>query len=56
MSELSQAAKLKEEGNELYVKKNFVSAIAKYTKAIALDDKNAVLYANRSACHQSLKR
>ncbi|KAK0446162.1 hypothetical protein EV421DRAFT_1792770 [Armillaria borealis] len=56
MSELSQAAKLKEEGNALYVKKNFASAIAKYTKAIAIDDKNAVLYANRSACHLSLKR
>ncbi|KAK0183549.1 hypothetical protein F5146DRAFT_945288, partial [Armillaria mellea] len=49
------AAKLKE-GNALYVKKNFTSAIAKHIKPIALDDKNAVLYANRSACHQPLKR
>ncbi|KAK0469498.1 uncharacterized protein EV420DRAFT_1757239 [Desarmillaria tabescens] len=56
MSQLSQAAKLKEEGNALFVKKNYASAIVKYTKAIALDDKNAVLYANRSACHHSLKR
>ncbi|KAG2108957.1 uncharacterized protein F5147DRAFT_693493 [Suillus discolor] len=50
------AAQLKDEGNDFFRKQDYVGALAKYTKAIALDDKNAVLYANRAACHHGLNR
>lgn len=50
------AAQLKDEGNELFRKQDYVGALAKYTEAIALDDKNAVLYANRAACNHGLNR
>lgn len=50
------AAQLKDEGNELFRKQDYVGAMAKYTEAIALDDKNAVLYANRAACNHGLNR
>ncbi|KAG1724346.1 hypothetical protein EDB19DRAFT_1858604 [Suillus lakei] len=50
------AAQLKDEGNELFRKQDYVGAFAKYTEAIALDDKNAVLYANRAACNYGLGR
>ncbi|KAG2122778.1 hypothetical protein DEU56DRAFT_983975 [Suillus clintonianus] len=50
------AAQLKDEGNELFKKQDYVGAIVKYTEAIALDDKNAVLYANRAACNHALNR
>ncbi|KAF9041912.1 TPR-like protein [Hymenopellis radicata] len=53
---MSEAEKLKAEGNTLYAKKDYASAIVKYTKAIAVDDKNAILYSNRSACQRFLKR
>lgn len=46
----STAVQLKEEGNALFVKKDFVRAYEKYTEAITIDGQNAVLYANRSAC------
>ncbi|KAG1770956.1 hypothetical protein EDD22DRAFT_976982 [Suillus occidentalis] len=35
------SAQLKDEGNELFKKQDYVGAIVKYTEAIALDDKNA---------------
>ncbi|KAG1733916.1 uncharacterized protein EDB91DRAFT_1148001 [Suillus paluster] len=50
------ATQLKDEGNELFKKQDYVGAFAKYTEAIALDDKNAVLYANRAACSYGLNR
>ncbi|KAG1834673.1 hypothetical protein DFJ58DRAFT_719336 [Suillus subalutaceus] len=50
------ATQLKDEGNELFRKQDYVGALAKYTEAIALDDKNAVLYANRAACNHGLNR
>ncbi|KAG1843800.1 hypothetical protein DFJ58DRAFT_731469 [Suillus subalutaceus] len=50
------AAQLKDEGNELFKKQDYVGAIIKYTEAIALDDKNAVLYANRAACNHALNK
>ncbi|KAG2145363.1 uncharacterized protein EDB93DRAFT_1251463 [Suillus bovinus] len=58
MSEPTSAAqlKLKNEGNELFKKQDYVGAIIKYTEAIALDDKNAVLYANRAACNYALSK
>ncbi|KAF9041899.1 hypothetical protein BDZ89DRAFT_1128597 [Hymenopellis radicata] len=53
---MSAVEKLKTEGNALFLRKEYNSAITKYTKAIALDEKNAILYANRSACQRSLKK
>lgn len=44
------AAKLKCEGNAMFMAKDWVLAYSKYTEAIALDEKNAILYANRAAC------
>lgn len=49
-------AKLKDEGNALFAKKDYRSAYHKYTKALELDDKNVVLYANRAACSQNTKK
>lgn len=40
----------------LFRKQDYVGALSKYTEAIALDDKNAVLYANRAACYHGLNR
>lgn len=50
------ATQLKDEGNELFKKQDYMGAIIKYTEAIALDDKNAVLYANRAACNHALNK
>ncbi|KAF8843782.1 hypothetical protein BDN67DRAFT_896356 [Paxillus ammoniavirescens] len=44
------ASQLKDEGNALFMKKDYLLAHDKYTEAIAIDGQNAVLYANRSAC------
>jgi hypothetical protein len=44
------ASQLKDEGNALFVKKDYPLAHDRYTEAIAIDGQNAVLYANRSAC------
>jgi stress-induced-phosphoprotein 1 len=56
MGSLQEVTRLKEEGNALFVQKDFVPAILKYSEAITLDGNNAVLYANRSACRYSLKQ
>ncbi|KAG6374417.1 hypothetical protein JVT61DRAFT_4454 [Boletus reticuloceps] len=50
MAPSTAAAQLKEQGNALFIKKDFVRAHDKYTEAIAIDGRNAVLHANRSAC------
>ncbi|KAF8126941.1 hypothetical protein EV363DRAFT_1346694 [Boletus edulis] len=50
MAPSTAAAQLKEQGNALFIKKDFVRAHDKYTEAIAIDGQNAVLHANRSAC------
>ncbi|KAL0058766.1 hypothetical protein AAF712_014538 [Marasmius tenuissimus] len=47
---------LKDEGNRLFVAKKFEAAIKKYGEAIALDDQNPILFANRAACNLSLRR
>ncbi|TCD61455.1 hypothetical protein EIP91_008412 [Steccherinum ochraceum] len=47
---------LKEEGNALFAKKDYEAAIRKYTEALKLDENNAVLHANRSACSFNRKR
>lgn len=53
------AEELKAQGNALYDRDDFASAVLKYTRAIELesDDKrlNAILYANRSACQRGLR-
>ncbi|KAK7029548.1 hypothetical protein VNI00_014425 [Paramarasmius palmivorus] len=51
-----RAKKLKDEGNALFAKEDYKAAVQKYTQAIALDDKNAILYANRAACRLGMKR
>ncbi len=53
---LAEAAKLKDEGNAFFKKKEYQQAYLKYTDAIENDERNAVLYANRAACSLSLRR
>ncbi|KAI0374550.1 hypothetical protein BV20DRAFT_977181 [Pilatotrama ljubarskyi] len=52
----TEAARLKAEGNDLFVKKDFTAAYKKYTQAIKHDEQNAVLYCNRAACSLGLNR
>lgn len=52
----AEAAKLKDEGNALFVKKKYREAHVKYSAAIAKDDQNAVYFANRAACSLNLKQ
>ncbi|KAG7091316.1 hypothetical protein E1B28_010360 [Marasmius oreades] len=40
----------------MFARKDYASASVKYTEAIALDEKNPILYANRSACRLHLKQ
>ncbi|KZT06215.1 uncharacterized protein LAESUDRAFT_184557 [Laetiporus sulphureus 93-53] len=49
------ALELKAEGNALYAKQDYLAAYKKYSDATEIDDKNAVLYANRAACSLGLK-
>ena len=56
MASNSIATQLKEEGNALFVKKDYALAIAKYSEAIAAEGDNAVLYANRAACQLALQQ
>ncbi|KAF9262661.1 hypothetical protein L218DRAFT_867341, partial [Marasmius fiardii PR-910] len=50
------AQKLKDEGNALFTRKDYASAIVKYTEAISPDQDNPILYANRSACQLNLRQ
>jgi tetratricopeptide (TPR) repeat protein len=53
------ASGLKDQGNELFGKKEYRKAISKFTLAIELDGDaiaKAILFANRAACHLALKR
>lgn len=54
--EKSKAALLKDEGNALFVKKEYAAAYDTYTEAISEDGQNAILYANRAACSLDLKK
>ena len=53
-------AKLKDEGNTLFVKKEYEQAYQKYTDALKTNDIDssvvAVLYANRAACAHNMHR
>ena len=53
---LSQADRLKAEGNALFAKKDFARASKKYTEALKHDGENAILYSNRAACSLGLNR
>lgn len=50
----AKAEKLKNDGNTLMSSQEFAEAVECYTKAIALDPKNAVYYCNRAAAHSKL--
>ncbi|KAF8649568.1 hypothetical protein AX16_005730 [Volvariella volvacea WC 439] len=52
----SRVAQLKQEGNTHFAQKEYGLAVAKYSEAIALDEKNAILLANRAACYLNLKQ
>ncbi|KAJ7588129.1 hypothetical protein C8J56DRAFT_860833 [Mycena floridula] len=54
MSTSEIAARLKDEGNALFVNKDFVEANKKYSEAIDLQP-SAVLYSNRAACRLNTK-
>ena len=49
-----KAEALKNEGNELYKKRSFDAAIAKYNEAIAVEPSNPNLLLNRSAAYRYL--
>lgn len=55
-SQEQQSNTFKEEGNALYKAGSFLLACAKYSEAIALSEKNAVLFSNRAMCHLKLGR
>ncbi|KAK6850257.1 heat shock protein [Apiospora arundinis] len=52
---MSTADELKAIGNKAIADKNFDEAVDAFTKAIALDGTNHVLYSNRSAAYASKK-
>lgn len=56
MSNTSEAAKIKEEGNKLFSSKQYSQALDKYSKALRVGGDNAVIFSNRSACLLSLGR
>lgn len=51
-----RAEEFKVEGNRKIAQKKFDEAVEYYTKAIELDDSNAIYYSNRSAAYSSLKK
>ncbi|EGO24395.1 hypothetical protein SERLADRAFT_438006 [Serpula lacrymans var. lacrymans S7.9] len=56
MAQTPTSLQLKDAGNTLYLKKDYIGAYAKYTEAIVVDGDNAVLYANRSACCLAIEK
>ncbi|CAH6719319.1 serine/threonine-protein phosphatase T [[Candida] jaroonii] len=55
MDAKEQAIKLKDQGNKCLKELKFDDAIDCYTKAIELDDQNAVFYSNRAQVHIKLE-
>ncbi|KAF4596552.1 hypothetical protein EYR38_007939 [Pleurotus pulmonarius] len=52
----ARVAELKGEGNAFFLQKNLEAAANKYSKALQIDDKNAVIYCNRAACRLGQSR
>lgn len=52
----ARVAELKAEGNAFYLQKNLEAAANKYSKALEIDDKNAIIYCNRAACRLGQSR
>lgn len=52
---MSQLDDYKAQGNKAFVEKQYQKAIDLYSKAIALDKTNPVLYSNRAQCHLNLR-
>ncbi|KAG7323000.1 hypothetical protein KOW79_014346 [Hemibagrus wyckioides] len=52
--EMERAEQLKNEGNNHMKEENYSSALDCYTKAIHLDQRNAVYFCNRAAAHSKL--
>ncbi len=50
------AEELKVAANALFGSKDYDGAAAKYSEAIAMDPRSAVLYSNRAACYHALAR
>ncbi|KAK2505651.1 hypothetical protein MC885_016102 [Smutsia gigantea] len=46
---------LKDKGNKLFAKENYLAALNAYNLAIRLNNKIPLLYLNRAACHLKLK-
>ncbi|KAJ9532757.1 hypothetical protein QJQ45_010876 [Haematococcus lacustris] len=53
---MTDAAALKNQGNEHFQNGDWLKAAALYTQALKLDPDNAVLYSNRSAALLKLKK
>lgn len=53
---MSTAVQFKDEGNKLYVARDYAAAYIKYSKAIELDGTVAMFWANRAACLLAMKR
>lgn len=53
---MSTAVQFKDEGNKLYVARDYAAAYIKYSKAIELDGAVAMFWANRAACLLAMKR
>lgn len=49
-----EAERLKNEGNELMKREEYLEALDRYGRAIELDPSNAVYYCNRAAAHSKL--
>jgi tetratricopeptide (TPR) repeat protein len=52
----SQVQELKSHGNREYSSGNYVEAIELFSQAILLDNKNEILYCNRSMAYSSLEQ
>ena len=50
-----QALSIKQEGNQLFAKKEWKMAIDSYTRAIEEDPTDSTFYSNRSACYMQIK-
>jgi hypothetical protein len=52
----TKATQLKVEADDSFRKGNYANAVSKYSEAIAEDNSNAVLFANRAACYNALHK